>query len=255
MARYWPFAVLTIAFLGAATGELFRRLSLRVLAEPLERTGIFLPMLPVAVFWVQPTGSYATVWFLVGLLYVFLSVTRRSLGFALLAALAANVGLWLVLHQNQLAFIQHPQLWLIPLALSVLGAEHLNRDRLSKTQRNTIRYLALTAIYISSTAETFLTGLGQDAVRPAVLVGLSVLGVFVGMMLRVRAFLFLGSAFLLLGIFAVIRHAAHAAEDRGRIVWLVAGIVLGAAIFTLFAIFEKRRNEVLRLLQKLKDWE
>ena len=77
----------------------------------------------------------------------------------------------------------------------------------------------------------------------------SVVGVFVGMLLRVRAFLFLGSAFLLLGIFTVIRHAAHAADDKGRIVWLVAGIVLGAAIFTLFAVFEKRRNDVMRLLR------
>jgi hypothetical protein len=115
-----------------------------------------------------------------------------------------------------------------------------------------MRYLALSAVYVSSTAETFLAGLGPDAVRPAVLVGLSVLGVFAGMLLRVRAFLFLGSGFLLLGLFAVIRLAA---EDRGRIVWLVAGIVVGAAIFTLFAVFEKRRNDVIRLLHKLKDWE
>jgi hypothetical protein len=81
------------------------------------------------------------------------------------------------------------------------------------------------------------------------------LGVFAGMLLRVRAFLFLGSAFLMLGIFALIRHAALAAADRGRIIWLVAGIVLGVMIFTLFAVFEKRRNDVMRLLQKLKDWE
>jgi hypothetical protein len=173
----------------------------------------------------------------------------------LLAAVAGNVGLWLVLQKNQLAFVQHPQLWLIPFALTALGAEHLNRDRLRRGQRNAIRYAALAVLYASSTAETFLAGLDSGPVRPAVLVGLSVLGVFVGMLLRVRAFLFLGAAFLLAGIFAVIRHAAYAAEDRGRIVWLVAGIVLGVVIFTLFAVFEKRRNDVMRLLQKLKDWE
>jgi hypothetical protein len=255
LARYWPFLVVGVAFLGAAVGELFRRLRLRVLAEPLERTGVLLPMLPVAAFWLQPASEYTLLWFTVSLLYVFLSVTRRSLAFLLLATAAANVGLWLVLHQNQLAFMRYPQLWLIPLALSVLGAEHLNRDRLTRGQRNAIRYLALSAIYVSSTAETFLAGLGQDALRPAALVGLSVLGVLVGMLLRVRAFLFLGSGFLLLGLFAVIRHAAVAAEDRGRVVWLVAGIVLGAAIFTLFAVFEKRRNDVMRLLHRLKDWE
>jgi hypothetical protein len=255
MQRYWPFTVIGLAFLGAATGELFRRLDLRVLAEPLERTGVFLPMVPVVIFWVQPLENYAAVWFLIGLLYVVLSVTRRSLGFALLAACAANVGFWLVLHRNQLAFVEHPQLWLIPFALTVLAAEHLNRNRLTRKQRNAIRYLALTVIYVSSTAETFLAGLGQDPIRPVVLVVLAVLGVFAGMLLRVRSFLFLGALFLLLGIFALIRHAAHAAEDRGRIVWLIAGIVLGAAIFLLFAFFEKKRNEVMRLLQKLKDWE
>ncbi|MCI0461466.1 MAG: hypothetical protein L0Z62_31330 [Gemmataceae bacterium] len=255
LERYWPFIVLGLAFLGAALAEGLRRMRLRVLAEPLERTGVFLPMLPVLIFWVQPLGQYATVWFLVGVLYLFLSITKRSLAFLLLAAVAVNVGLWLVLQQNQLAFIQHPQLWLIPFALTALGAEHLNRDRLSRPQRNAIRYGALTAIYLSSTAEVFLTGLGEDALRPMVLVGLSILGVFAGMLLRVRAFLFLGSAFLLLGVFALIRHAALAAADRGRIVWLVAGIVLGVVIFTLFAVFEKRRNDVMRLLQKLKDWE
>lgn len=252
---YWPFLVLGLAFLGAAVAELFRRLRLRVLAEPLERTGVFLPMLPVLVFWVQPPGQYATVWFLVGLLYVFLSVTRRSLGFLLLAAVASNVGLWLVLHQNQLAFLRHPQLWVIPFALTALGAEHLNRDRLTRAQRTALRYLALTVIYLTSSAEVFLAELGNEPVRPLVLAGLSLLGVFAGMLLRVRAFLFLGSGFLLLGVFAVIRHAAHAAADRGRIVWLVAGIVLGVVIFTLFAVFEKRRNDVVRLLHKLKDWE
>jgi len=31
-------------------------------------------------------------------------------------------------------------------------------------------------------------------------------------------------------------------------------IALGAAILTLFAIFEKRRNDVLRLLDELRKW-
>ena len=32
-------------------------------------------------------------------------------------------------------------------------------------------------------------------------------------------------------------------------------VLLGAAIFTLFAVFEKRRNDVLSLLKKLREWE
>jgi len=257
LVEYWMFAIMALAFLGAAAGEFFRRLRLPVLAEPLDRTGMFLSVLPVLGFWLRPGsfGSYAALWFLVGLLYVVLSFTRRSLAFVLLAFVAINFGLWAILHENQMAFIEHPQLWLIPFALTGLLAEHLNRDRLSKSQKNTIRYVSLTVIYLSSTAETMLTGLGQDPIRAVALVVLSLLGVFAGMMMRVRAFLFLGSLFLLLGIVSVVRHAALVAQGQGRIVWLVAGIVLGMAIFALFAVFEKRRNELLNLLKKLKDWD
>src|SRR5262249_18380921 len=158
-------------------------------------TGILLPMLPVLAFWLKPAGDYATLWFLVGGFYTLLSITHRTLAFALLGALAANVGLWVVLQENQVAFLRYPQLWLVPFALTTLVAAHLNRDRLKPAQLTVLRYLALTVVYVSSTAETF-TGLGHDVVRPLVLVGLALLGVFVGMLLRVRAFLFLGAGFV-----------------------------------------------------------
>ena len=33
------------------------------------------------------------------------------------------------------------------------------------------------------------------------------------------------------------------------------GIVLGVAILTLFGVFEKRRNEVLHLVEELRRWD
>jgi hypothetical protein len=37
--------------------------------------------------------------------------------------------------------------------------------------------------------------------------------------------------------------------------WCVSGIILGAAILALFALFEKRRNDVERMVQEIKKWE
>ena len=55
--------------------------------------------------------------------------------------------------------------------------------------------------------------------------------------------MFLGTGFLLLDVFAMIWHAA---VDRQQTwIWYVSGIVLGAAILALFALFEKRRNDLL----------
>lgn len=54
-AQYWPLMLMAVAFVGVGLSELFRRQGRAVLAEPLERTGALLPILPmVAAFWQAP---------------------------------------------------------------------------------------------------------------------------------------------------------------------------------------------------------
>lgn len=251
-ARYWPFIIMAVAFGGVAVAEFLSRRGLRVVAEPLERTGVFLPLLPVLAFWVLPGDRYALLWFTAGLVYAFLFVTRRSFRFGLIAALAANVGLWVLLYHHEWHFYVHPQVWLIPLALIALVSEHVNRDRLTPYQSAGLRYLALLVLYLSSTADLFIAGLGRSLVLTLVLAVLSVLGVLAGMLLRVRAFLFLGVTFLLLDVLTIIWHAG--VDQRQTWVLWSSGIVLGVAILTLFGVFEKRRNDVLRLVEELRRW-
>jgi hypothetical protein len=282
VGQYWPLVVMGVAFLGVGLSELFDRRGWHVLAEPLRRTGIFLPLLPLLAFWardltavraslgqnmpgLQPVLRYlerlpegfalhAGVWFTLGMLYTLVAVSRKSFRFALLAALAANFGLWVIFaHQEGLAFTAHPQLWLIPLALILLAAEHFNRDKLTDAQTTALRYLALSILYVSSTADMFIAGIGKSVWMPVVLAFLSIIGVLAGILLRVRAFLFLGLTFLFVVVFTMIWHAAVDREQTW--VWYVSGIVLGAAILALFALFEKRRNDVLRVMRELKKWE
>jgi hypothetical protein len=280
-AKYWTLMVMALAYIGVGLGELFERRGLRVLAGPLQRTGLFLPLLPILVFWLRPPlavthaaervapglapmldfprkmplayDRYSLLWFLLSVLYLLVALSRRSFRYALLAALAANFGLWALLLHFDVAFLLHPQMWLIPLALIVLVSEQINRDRLSREQSLTFRYVGLSMLYVSSTADLFIDGVGNSAVWPVVLAVLSVLGVLAGIQLRVRAFLFMGLTFLCLDVFAMIWHAA---VDRTQTwVWYVSGIVLGGAILALFALFEKRRNDVLQLLEEIKRWD
>lgn len=284
LGPYWTFIVMAIAFLGVGLSEFFDRRGWRVLAGPLQRTGVFLPMLPLLAFWFRPTAGmyevavenvrgtepllnylrnlpmefnkHAALWFLTGAIYTFVAVTKRSYRFALLAALAANLGWWALLYHFRdqgLAFMSHPQLWLIPLAVIILVAEHLNREQLGPERSNALRYLALLIIYVSSSADMFLAGLGNSVLLPVVLAVLSVLGVLGGILLRIRAFLYLGVAFLFLVIVSMIWHAAW---DRQQYwIWWTSGIVLGGSILALFAVFEKRRDDMLRLMNELKHWE
>ena len=251
-AGYWPFVVMGLAFLGAPE-RVFRASRPAGAGRAAGRTGIGLPLLPVLAYWLIPTLNYASVWFLSGLLYATISVLRRSFHFALLAALSANAGLWVVLHYHDVFLWRHPQLWLIPPALILLVAEHLNRERLGHYQSMALRYLALTVVYVSSTADLFLVGLGKSWILPLVLIVLCVIGILLGMLLRVRAFLFLGSAFLVLTIVLMIWHAG-VDQRQAWILWS-SGIVLGAAIVAMFGVFEKRRDDVLHLVEQLKQWQ
>jgi hypothetical protein len=263
IGRYWTLVVMLLGFLGMGLSEVFDRQDRRVLAEPLRRTGLALPAIPLIAYWIHlplapaeafpsDLGQYGLLWILLAVLLGLTASVRRSTLFAFSSALALNFGLWSFLAHGGIVFASHPQLWLIPLALIVLVAEHLNRDRLPSDAAAALRYLGVITIYVSSTADLFIAGLGHSVVLPVVLAVLSVAGVLAGISLQVRAFLFLGFSFLLLDILTMIWHAA---VDRYHTwVWWVSGIVLGAAILALFAVFEKRRTDVLRLIDQIKRW-
>lgn len=253
--QYWPLIVMAIAFLGVGAGELFRRRQVQVLARPLENTGTLLPVLPVLGFWfAESRVDYSLLLVGVGLLYATLSIARRSFGFGVLAALAANGGLWFFLgRQEGWGFLVHPQVWMIPPAVCVLVAAYINRRQLSDSQMTAIRYGSSMAIYLSSTADIFVNGVAQAPWLPVVLAGLSVLGILAGILLRVRAFLLLGTGFLALAMFTVIWYAAVDLEQTW--IWYASGILLGLAILVLFAFFEKRRQDILEVVERLKQWE
>jgi hypothetical protein len=253
--RYWPLAVMVIAYLGVVTSESLRRRELLVLATPLERTGVFLPLLPVLGFWLASSEvDFSLLLFVVGGLYGLLSILRRSFVFGLMAAVAGNGALWYMLHRtDDYQFLQHPQLWLIPVALSVLLAAYLNEENLSEDQMAGVRYLSLVTIYVSSTADIFINGVANSPWLPLVLGSFSLAGVFAGILFRIRGLLLLGSVFLLLSIITMIWYAS--ANFGWTWLWYVAGIVTGATIIFMFAVFEKKRSEVLRLVEGLKEWE
>lgn len=258
-SRYWPIILLVLAYTCVGLAELFRQRGRHVLAEPMENTAALLPALPILAWWLlirhwehAQQLNYALVLLLAAGSWAALALQRRSFLFASLAILAANGSLWYVLqHTEGLRFAQHPQLWLIPLASCILVAAQFNRDRLDASSLRGLRYACLMVIYLSSTADFFL----NDSVAwlPLVLAALAVGGVVLGIAVRVQSFLYLGSGFLLVAILGMIRLAAITVGRNWP--WLVAGLVLGAAMIVLFALFEKKREEMRSIFDQLRQWE
>jgi hypothetical protein len=255
---YWPYLVMLLAFAGVAAGELFERKGWRVISEPLQRSGGLLPLIPVLGMWVVGSNSvYSLLLFFVGLLYLFLCITRKSVVSGVLAAVAGNAALWAFWQESSWTFPNRPQLWMIPPALSVLLAAQINRRRLSANQLTAIRYACATIIYMSSTGEMFMqmiTPSGQaDMLRPMILASLSVAGIMAGIMLRIRAFLYLGASFLFLSIITMVWHASRIVQHTWP--WWVFGIGLGLMILVMFGIFEKKRSELTELIDRMRQWE
>ena len=258
---WWPYIVIGIAYIGVGIGELCKRKQLDVLAEPLQRTATFLPLLPAIAFWVQtqsenrPFDEYSQLLFLSGLMYVGLAIFRQSLRYSLAAALVGNLALWSLYGHYGSNILERPQVWLIPPALSLLVAGQLNRNRLSEAQLTAIRYFSALVIYAASTAELFIYGARDpnNWWHPIVLASLSLAGILFGMLMRIRAFLYLGTSFLLLAMVSMVWHAARMIDDVWP--WWAFGILTGIALLAMFGVFEKKRDEVLGTLRKLKEWE
>jgi hypothetical protein len=260
--RFWMLIVMGVAMVGTGLSEWFHRRRLPVLSQPLERTALMLPVVPAIGYWFIPATTAQTwflghaspaMWLLMGLFYGYMAVSRRSFWLGGLAIVAGNTGLWVLWNRLQIEIYEHPQLWLIPIALAALVAEHLNRHRLQQAQSTALRYLALSTIYVSSTADMFIAGVGNDFLMPVILMVLAVLGALAGILLRVRSFLYLGVTFLVVDVVTMVWYAAV----QQRIWWIAAvcGIVLGIAVLVLVGIFEKRRNDILAAVERLKDWE
>lgn len=267
--NWWTLIVMIAAFCGAGLAEFFERRRLSVLSEPLIRTALFAPLLPAAApllalvwlpdelhVWLVEARLFSNeaALFLVAAFYGVQAALKRSPLLGCLAVAAGNAGLWLLWRRLHLEFLVHPQLWLIPPALAALVAEYLNRNRLKPEQSGAVRYLALSTIYVASTADVFISHIDRHISLPLVLVllGLSIAGVLSGMLLRVRSFLYLGFTFLLVDLSVMVFHAAW---DLGHTwVFWSTGIVVGAAIIALFAVFEKRRNDLVLALERFKEW-
>jgi len=85
-----------------------------------------------------------------------------------------------------------------------------------------------------------------------VLALLGIAGILAGIWLRVRGFLFLGLGAVCLAVFTIIWYAA--VDLHQSWLWWASGIAAGMLILILFGLFEKKRQEILRVVDQLRAW-
>jgi hypothetical protein len=251
--EYWPYVMMAICFAGVGVAKVLEKRNLVVLGRPLFQTAAVIPLLVAGgIFAVSSRVDVAVVMLTVGMAYLLIGFIRQSVLSGAGAIVFGTIALWIFL-ESRLSFIEHPQMWLIPPSVAVLIASQLVGKLLDSKQLTTIRYLCVTVIYVSSTSEIFINGVGEKLWPPIVLAVLSVLGVMLGIMFRVKSYLYLGSLFLLTAMITMVAHAHQRLEHVWP--WWAFGIGLGIAILVMFGVFEKRKNELNAIAQGLKEWQ
>jgi hypothetical protein len=253
--EYWPYIAMAICFVGVGLSRLLEKRGLDVLGQPLFTTAAILPVLTaVAIFGIDSQANGALVMLIVGLAYLMISYTNHSIWSGAASLLFGNLALWMFCGRfPNFTFLEHPQIWLIPPAISVLIAARVFRNSLTSNQLATINYVAVTVIYVSSTSEVFISGLGDKLWPPMVLAFLAVLGIMTGILMQIRSFLYLGSLFLLIAMITMVAHAHQRFDHVWP--WWTFGITLGIAILVVFGLFEKRKNDLKAIAGRLKQWD
>ncbi len=257
--EWWPFILMGLAFVGAIASEVLRQSKIRVLSEPIYNTSFLLPAVPLlGLVLFQGDGQglfsdYKLLFLGAALMNVMLAFFRRSFMHALLAALAGNASLWMMFVGLDFELLEHVQIWLIPPAVSVLIVSQIFQRDMKKESLSTIRYVTVSAIYLASTSEMLLKwASGTDGVLLLVVLALmSLFGIAVGMLVRIRQLVYLGIGFLILSLSGMLTKVAI----LGTIFVFGVIIVVGAAMMIAMMTREKYAPWIKQKLDEIEGWE
>ena len=202
-----------------------------------------LPLLPLLQVFRAGNPDEITVFYLAAAATFYATACGRlrwkSLGYA--AAVFANSALWLLWSVIGWKLAQHPELYLVPVGFSAILFAEVNRE-LGRSAVNAIRSVGLVVIYASLAMPIWQS---QSFTAWLVLLLTALLGVFIGIGLRLQTFLWLGLTTLVLD---VVYEMGRVSVDHPLAKWAITG-GLGIGLLLFVALNEKKRilNQMLDL--------
>ncbi len=246
--EFWPFIIVGISFVTVGLSYALQKLKLLLYVRPSYYTAVLLPLIPLIGAWFIGTGTGIQTLLGMGIFYSVISYVRHQKRYGYIAVAIFNIALQVFFIWRGIRFGLHPQVFVAPIGITLIGIAHLNRHQMDKKALRFLRSFASAVIYASSIAEFKTFG---GLAPPIILAGLCVLGILAGIALRIRPFLYLGTAFLLVDIFIQIISVGRA----NTWIWWISGFTFGLILFILFALFERKREQILTLIKSLKDWD
>jgi hypothetical protein len=208
------------------------------LAPPLARGAAVLPLalLPSAISGDLPTcAAFAAV------VYGVLAWVHKSRAAALFGLLLANVFFFAAWRERG---VIDAQLYTIPVGVSLLLAAQLSRRDLGRQQLQWLRALGCLVLYAGT---AFQMAQSDELLFPLLLGGMALLTVALGIALQIRAFVYLGTATLVVTVLSnLVRYSS-----RSTRVLAVSATLTGLVIMAVMAWFSVRREQALQLYRRL----
>ena len=164
-------------------------------------------------------------------------------------ALNGAMYLWIPLWVGQSGLLQ---LYVIPAAVSVLIMLQLHQRELKPSVFNGARLAALSVLYVAAAVDLFVQpGLGLFVLA----VGLAIAGIVIGISFRVRAFLYVGVAFLVLNVGAQLVEFYQEQRLGRALVLLVLGVVITGGMIAFNIKREAIMQRVRAMRTDLAEWQ
>jgi len=251
--QFWPLILVAISYGAILLETLLERLRVeRIYLGPLRFTGLILPLGPLLGVWLRPEidTTLLTTLGAISAFYAMVAFLNRAVVFAYLSTVVANMTLMAFAYKVGWNFKIHPQVFLWPVGLSLLGVAHVQRRILPAGAVQALRVIG-TCILYGSLATSIFTDVAHRNLEMILLACVSLAGIMAGIGLRVRAFLYTGFGFLVFDVVYMVFLAGR--EDTW--VWWMSGITLGVLVLFAFAFFEKRKLEVEQWVRELRTWD
>jgi hypothetical protein len=212
--------------------------------KPWHRISLLAPLLSAIV---TPYDiSYLSL-FIVAAFYGRIAYQQKNIRWSYLSLAFFDWGICRLLVEKQL---EDPLWYAIVFGLSLLYIAQFDRAFLAKSQRKNRHYLRIVG---SSTVCIFALILHQESgIIPSVI---SLVFTFAGLAFRIRAFLFVGTiSFLITAFYQLV----VLIFSYSFLKWII-GLGTGIALISIAANFERRREQILNLLQgwfvQLREWQ
>jgi tetratricopeptide (TPR) repeat protein len=257
MCYRWPItadaAVLTLlGFIDLGLAEVLDRRDRKIYARPVRFSSLILAVLPLLqLAWLGAPNDVTLFHLLAAATFYSVACGQlrwKWLGYA--AGVFYNAALWVLWSMFGWEMSDHFQFYMVPVGFSTILFAEAHRRELGRTTVNSIRTAGLLIIYASLAVPIW-----QFASFGAWLTLLvaSLVGVFLGIGLRLQTFLWLGLATFVLD---VVYEMGRVSLDHAMAKWAIM-LALGLCLVLFVALNEKRRIvETMRLYyEQTRLWE